>query len=241
MYWLTDEVVFNKLLELKNKGIDVQIIFDESTPDAIAHHVAFSQNNIIAMVWPKGVSGIMHNKFVVIDNSAVWTGSANFTSTVLKPEVNRVYFNDENIIIINSSVAAEQYSNAFYFIEKNIITLYLQIIVQKEPTYLPDWLIPLCKRLYQVNRQFKETLNELLPQLSDFQQAKLRFLFPEEHPSVQQVQPFRDEEMEIYEAPTFLQKAFLERRGFDSNISKREAIELIGKIKKSEGTGQYKP
>jgi phosphatidylserine/phosphatidylglycerophosphate/cardiolipin synthase-like enzyme len=233
MYWLTDEKIFNKLLELKNKGRDVQIIFDESTPGAIDHHVAFSRNNIIAIVAPTAMGGIMHNKFVVIDDSAVWTGSANFTSTVLKPEGKRVNFNDENIIIINSPVAAEQYSNAFYFIEKNIIAFYLESIVEVDSKDLPNWMIPLCKHLYQGSRQFKETLNELLPQVSDFQRAKLRSLFPEEHPSFQQGR--------VGEEATDKQKAFLERHHIYPNMLKREATKLIGEIIKSEKNVRYKP
>jgi hypothetical protein len=175
----------------------------------------------------------MHNKFVVIDNNAVWTGSANFTKTVLAPDVTN--FNDENIVIINSPIAAEQYSNAFYFIEKFIIEFYIQLIAQANPKDLFDWLIPLCKRLYQVNRQFKESLNIIIPHLNDFQRTMLRHLFPAEQPYGLQ-SPFLQEEQ-----ATPKQKAFLERRGIKSNISKKEAIELIGQIIKSETSQRYSP
>ena len=193
MYWLTDEVVFNKLIELKRHGIDVQIIFDDSMTDWRAHLQAFIVNNIIPVVSPTR-NGKMHNKFVVIDNSAVWTGSANFTPKVLIPST--TFFNDENIVIINSPIAAEQYSNAFNFIEKNIITVYIQNIAAGTPRNLLIWLIPLCQRLYQSNRLFKELLHELAPKYDYAGQANLFSAFPAAQAYLQQVQTTRDEEME---------------------------------------------
>ncbi len=232
MYWLTDEIVFNKLIDLKNRGIDVQMILDESTPDFSAHINAFVAHNIIPVLSPK-INGIMHNKFVVIDNSAVWTGSANFTPTVLKPK--GAYFNDENIVIINSPVAAEKYSNAFYSIEKGLFQVYIQNIAQAESRDLPDWLIPLGKRLYQNNRHFKELLNELLPIFLGSQQIKLRSFFPEDKQYISQTRSFREE------GATPRQKAFLESHGVGSNISKREASDIIAQIMASERGFRYKP
>ena len=230
MYWLTDEIVFNKLITLKDRGIDVQIILDESTPDCSKHLNAFIANDIIPIVSPTG-DGIMHDKFVVIDNSAVWTGSANFTKTVLSPDSN--YINDENIIIINSPIAAEQYSDAFSSIERTIITVYIQSIAEGD--ILPDWLIPLCQQLYLTNRHFKEALNESLPHFLGSQQLKLRSFFPEEYHYQQQGISSWDEEA------TPKQKAFLESRGINSKISKREASALIGKIIESEKKKRYSP
>ena len=220
MYWLTDEVVFNKLIELKKRGIDIQIIFDESTPDFSAHINAFVVHNIIPVLSPK-INGAMHNKFVVIDNSAVWTGSANFTPTVLKPK--GTYFNDENIVIITSPIAAEQYSNAFYFIEKGLFQVYIQSIAKADSRDLPDWLIALSQKLYQNNIHFKEALTELIPTFLGSQQMKLRSFFPEDKPA-SQARSFRGEEA------TTEQKAFLESAGYDPKISKREATDIIASI-----------
>jgi len=230
MYWLTDEIVFGKLVELKKRGIDIQVIFDESTPEASNHINAFLVNNIVPLIALQErnlgdlalTSGIMHNKFVVIDSNAVWTGSANFTKTVLAPEGKRT--NDENIIIINSPIAAEEYSKAFYSIENDNIESYLQIIATiGNLADLPNWLIPLCQKLYQVNTRFEESLNSMIPQLLGSQQIRLRSLFPEKHRHEEPRRSFEEE-------ATPRQKAFLESHRLPSNISKSDATKLIGEI-----------
>lgn len=50
--------------------------------------------------------GLMHNKFVVIDRTEVWTGSANFT-------LNGMYRNDNNILWLRSSQVAANYTQEF--------------------------------------------------------------------------------------------------------------------------------
>jgi phosphatidylserine/phosphatidylglycerophosphate/cardiolipin synthase-like enzyme len=50
--------------------------------------------------------GLMHNKFIVIDRSEVWTGSMNFT-------VGGTYRDNNNLICIRSSKVAEDYTNVF--------------------------------------------------------------------------------------------------------------------------------
>jgi phosphatidylserine/phosphatidylglycerophosphate/cardiolipin synthase-like enzyme len=48
----------------------------------------------------------MHNKFVVIDQSEVWTGSMNFTT-------GGAYKDNNNLVLIRSSKVAEDYTNEF--------------------------------------------------------------------------------------------------------------------------------
>ncbi len=50
--------------------------------------------------------GLMHNKFVIIDRSQVWTGSMNFTTT-------DGYLNDNNLVQVKSSPLAEDYTIEF--------------------------------------------------------------------------------------------------------------------------------
>lgn len=50
--------------------------------------------------------GLMHDKFVVIDRQAVWTGSMNFT-------LNGAYRNDNHLLVLNSPVAAAVYREEF--------------------------------------------------------------------------------------------------------------------------------
>jgi phosphatidylserine/phosphatidylglycerophosphate/cardiolipin synthase-like enzyme len=53
-----------------------------------------------------GSPAFMHNKFVVIDESQVWTGSWNLTE-------NGTYVNDNNVIIVDSTKLAENYTAEF--------------------------------------------------------------------------------------------------------------------------------
>ena len=50
--------------------------------------------------------GTMHNKFVVIDRSEVWTGSMNFTTT-------DGYLNDNSLLRVRSARLAEDYTTEF--------------------------------------------------------------------------------------------------------------------------------
>lgn len=50
--------------------------------------------------------GLMHNKFVIIDQADVWTGSMNFTTT-------DGYRNNNNLVFIRSSRLAEDYEAEF--------------------------------------------------------------------------------------------------------------------------------
>ena len=50
--------------------------------------------------------GLMHDKFLVIDRSEVWTGSMNFTT-------GSGYLNDNNLIRIRSTKLAEDYTHEF--------------------------------------------------------------------------------------------------------------------------------
>ena len=63
MYWITDDFIINKLIELKKRGVDVQIIFDESSGSSIQVMDKFLANNILPVISLKEIDGIMHNKF----------------------------------------------------------------------------------------------------------------------------------------------------------------------------------
>ncbi len=82
---------FTKYLYLKSKGIDVRF--------AKPHRH-----------WDR--DGIMHNKFAVIDNKIVITGSANWTASAF-------VINDENIIIISREDIANVYEKEFDILWKN--------------------------------------------------------------------------------------------------------------------------
>jgi hypothetical protein len=115
-----------------------------------------------------------------------------------------------------------------------IFRLYIEMIATQESRNLPSWFIPLCQQYHKTYESFNEVLNESLQRFTVDQQAKLRSIFPRyQPPSILQRAP-QDE-------PTPKQKDFLARRGIKSDMSKREATELIGRIMTSEHGARHRP
>lgn len=104
MAWFTNETLFNKLLEKHNEGIDVKIaIFDDGINRK--HGVDVTKLHH-AMIKRGQRGGLMHNKYCVIDNQVVVTGSYNWSD-------NAEFKNDENITIEYDPKQATQYSVEF--------------------------------------------------------------------------------------------------------------------------------
>ncbi len=208
MYWLTDEAIIGKLIELKERHKDVQIILDETTMDKSQHTLdelvnLFLSKDIVPIISLTG-AGIMHNKFVVIDGKSVWTGSPNFTKTVLNSDPEGKYLNNENIVIISSIIAAEQYSKAFFSMKQNIIKVYLVFLEQEDPRNIPDWLIKICQRLYEKDWQFQGSFNQLMSHLPAVQKEKILPYFPSyqpQSPVYYQPASVRQSQAPAYQAP----------------------------------------
>lgn len=100
MAWFTNEVLAEMLIQKFNEGLDVKVaIFDDGINQR--HGVDLAGIPTITIKSSKG--GIMHNKFCVIDNQIVITGSYNWSS-------NAEFKNDENISIIRDNSTASDYS-----------------------------------------------------------------------------------------------------------------------------------
>jgi len=145
VYWVTDQSIIDKLIDKKKRGIDVQIIIDESTyttfryVDPFAHMNQFLDRYIDFMVYPsqhfkEKMSeriGSMHDKFVVIDNAHVFTGSANFTQAGLggaQGDSN----NYENVVVMHSAIIAQGYAREFQVIKNKVFDLYITTIARTE-------------------------------------------------------------------------------------------------------------
>ncbi len=104
MAWFTNETLFNKLLEKRSQGIDVKLaIYDDGVNRT--HGVDFSRipHTLIRRA-PRG--GLMHNKFCIIDNQIVITGSYNWTN-------NAEFRNAENVTIERDPLQASAFSEEF--------------------------------------------------------------------------------------------------------------------------------
>jgi phosphatidylserine/phosphatidylglycerophosphate/cardiolipin synthase-like enzyme len=109
MAWFTNDKIKDKLIEMKNAGVDVDlIIYDDITNKK--HGVDLSELPHLFVKGSRG--GIMHNKFCVIDNQIVIQGSYNWTN---KAEAK----NDETIAILKDPKTATDFSVKFQEIKKN--------------------------------------------------------------------------------------------------------------------------
>lgn len=100
MAWFTNETLATKLIEKHNEGLDVKVaIYD----DGINRRHSVDLAGVPTKRIKSSKGGIMHNKFCVIDNQIVITGSYNWSS-------NAEFKNDENISIIRDNKTASDYS-----------------------------------------------------------------------------------------------------------------------------------
>lgn len=104
-------------LALKNaekRGVNIRIIYDTKTnsqnyyPETENFIRKFKNTRSDRIEGSSKLTNmLMHNKFAIFDNQKVYTGSMNFSTTGLSG------FNQNNVIIINSSQIAQIYSKEF--------------------------------------------------------------------------------------------------------------------------------
>lgn len=99
-YDLDAEPMVQALIELEGRGVEVRVVTD--TDNASLSSINRLRRNGVSVVEDKR-TGLMHNKFVVIDGRIVWLGAMNFTT-------NGVYCNNNNIVRINSPRLAANYT-----------------------------------------------------------------------------------------------------------------------------------
>lgn len=102
-YSFTSAPIAKALVEAHRRGIDVKVILDKSQSRARYSSTKFLQHAGIP-TYIDYKPAIAHNKVMIIDGKTVITGSFNFTSAAQNK-------NAENLLIINNSTIAAQYSN----------------------------------------------------------------------------------------------------------------------------------
>ncbi len=104
MYILTDRELSNALTSAKEKGVKVRVLLDAKSAEEIGYskHHFLSERKVEVRLDGAHKShidkhqGIMHNKFAIIDNKTLITGSYNWTHSAEE-------LNDENLLIIKES------------------------------------------------------------------------------------------------------------------------------------------
>ncbi|MBI5302831.1 MAG: phospholipase [Chloroflexi bacterium] len=107
IYQLDSPNVTQALLDAKKRGAAVRVVTDVNIFNDAKENPPFKKLQQAGITIIAGNSNaIMHNKFVVIDKQAVWTGSWNFTE-------NDTYRYNNNGILIQSSELARNYTATF--------------------------------------------------------------------------------------------------------------------------------
>ena len=109
MAWFTNNVIFEKLIEKRNRGVNIQIIVpdDQINRDHGCNIEVFESRRIPLNHY----NNIMHNKFCVIDMKTVINGSYNWSR--------RAEFNQENITVLRGKRIAEEFAREFIRLKLN--------------------------------------------------------------------------------------------------------------------------
>ena len=92
------------LVKKKQEGVDVRVLLEARQVD---EHSTYGFLKGKLPVKASNDAGLLHNKVFIIDNATIVTGSAN-------PTKNGYFHNDENILILQSPVKAQQYAYHFF-------------------------------------------------------------------------------------------------------------------------------
>lgn len=104
VYNLSLEDLADALVEAHRRGVRVRLVLDDG---AVDRNVPDRLRAAGIPIADDGDSdGLMHSKFMVIDEQEVWTGSANFTGASF-------YRDDNNLVRLVSAQAAENYTTEF--------------------------------------------------------------------------------------------------------------------------------
>jgi phosphatidylserine/phosphatidylglycerophosphate/cardiolipin synthase-like enzyme len=105
MYSFTNRDIAYALSDAAKKGLDVKVYLNNDQKDEKYSKAQFLKKKGISLRYHKH-DGLMHNKFAVIDDNIVITGSFNWTASADKR-------NDENLLFINNKETAEAYKKKF--------------------------------------------------------------------------------------------------------------------------------
>ena len=102
-YSFTSNPIALALFNAKKRGVDIKIVSDEKSNHGKYSVARFLSNQGLNVRLNRNYP-IMHNKFIVVDNKTVETGSFNYTQAAANK-------NAENVIVIwNNPVVASKYA-----------------------------------------------------------------------------------------------------------------------------------
>lgn len=106
VYSFTLDSIGDALIAAKGRGVEVMVVVDEQ--QAAQQYSEYQKLKDAGIdIRLDGNSGYMHNKFAVFDSRIVATGSYNWTQNASER-------NDENLVIMFSEDAAQEYTGEFW-------------------------------------------------------------------------------------------------------------------------------
>jgi len=187
MYTFTDIEISQAILEAKDRGINIKIYLDRSQVKAkYSRSRYFVQNGIEVRI--SSNSYIMHNKFAVIDNEIVITGSYNWTASAGER-------NDENLLVIDDNYVVKRYQDQFNNLWDNKYSpeRYQELISEARTSPLPapetaeEASAPSGNKVININTASLEELDHLwgvgekiAQKIIDYREAHGSFKAPED-------------------------------------------------------------
>lgn len=105
MYNLTSREISQELIKAKARGVQIRVFLDKGEGNGKYSKGRYLMDKGIDVHFYAG-TGLMHNKFAVIDNKVLITGSFNWTASAERE-------NQENLLIITEENVVKQYAQRF--------------------------------------------------------------------------------------------------------------------------------
>jgi phosphatidylserine/phosphatidylglycerophosphate/cardiolipin synthase-like enzyme len=108
MYSFTDGVIAQKLVDAKNRGVEVQVVLDNTQEKGKHSEGDFLVAQGVSVTISRGQNrnGIMHNKLAIFDGKTTLTGSYNWTDNARDN-------NHENLVILDDPGVATEAEKEF--------------------------------------------------------------------------------------------------------------------------------
>ncbi len=104
---MNNDLIYEAILAAHERGVTVHVVTDDE------HGLEDEKDDAMRDLIAAGVpvvndnrSALMHNKFMIMDSTAVWTGSWNYT-------VNGTYRNNNNALVMQNADAVKAYQDEF--------------------------------------------------------------------------------------------------------------------------------
>jgi phosphatidylserine/phosphatidylglycerophosphate/cardiolipin synthase-like enzyme len=183
IYMLTDKTIAQALADAKKqRNIEIKIIVDTMSTHQYGKANFLHENNIEVYLFDHdkkefdpaifNCPSIMHNKFLIIDEKTLWTGSFNWTVAANRK-------NQENVIVIDDKNICEQYEHQFIKIMKERCNRYLGKTQYKKIRKNKKKYSTLRKNIsliLKTSRNNTELLNKLTRLIARYQK-KRRLIF----------------------------------------------------------------